>query len=112
MLASQLHMFGANIYLLIGLLIAGGVALLGLIAGWTSLKIVLFRRAQRRAEQMYRSRRAAPDGTPYPPTSRGICEHCGKRSDEVFHLPTGERLCREHYAALRAARTAGPAGGD
>ena len=91
------RVFGANIHLLIGLLVVGGLLIFLIIASWTGLKIKLWQRAQRREEQRQHAERFQPDGTPYPPASRGICEECGEYSDRVYHLPDGGRLCPDHF---------------
>lgn len=105
----QLTMFGGNIFLLIGLLLMSGIVIFLLIASWTTIKVYLFRKSQRRAEAKYRSERFAPDGTPLPPVRRGICERCNQVRDRVYFLPTGERLCREHLDERQATQTDGAA---
>jgi hypothetical protein len=109
------HTLGANIFLLIGLLIASGLVLFLLIGGWTALKIVVWKRRQRHAQAEYRRQRVAPNGQPYPPASRGVCAQCGAYCGAVFHLTTGERLCRRHFDvhcefSAEARRGSEPAG--
>lgn len=48
----------------------------------------------------YRRRRYQRDGTPYPPTADGICGQCGK-TEEIFYLPDGRRLCWGCYRKAR-----------
>ena len=95
----QLKMFGANIFVLIGLLLAAGVAVVVIVAAWTGLKIGLWRWRRQQGEAEERRRRIRPDGQPYPPASRGICGDCARVSETVYHQPDGSRLCAECYAA-------------
>jgi len=104
--SKSLSMFGANIYLLIGLLVAAVVVVVLIVACWTTIKVAWWRRAQRRSLAAYHAQRFGPDGRPRPPTTRGICQVCGQRSDTIHHLPSGRRLCTQHYDAVCAAREA------
>ena len=98
-MAADPVMFGGNIYLLIGLLIALAALVLIVVTLWTSIKLLLWRIAQRRAEDEHRCRKLRPDGTPRVPTARGICDRCGRSFPKVHHLPSGEKLCPKDYAA-------------
>ena len=68
-----------------------------------------------------------PDGLPYPPSGRGMCDSCGKPSEKVYYVPSGVRpnetsttvrLCESCYRAQETdgqdhpAPEHGPAGGD
>ncbi len=97
----QLEMFGQNIYLLIGILLALVLALILFIVSWTGIKIWLFRKGQRQEELEERRRRIGRDGRPLPPRAAGICEQCQKAGD-IFHLPEGRRLCSECYFEMQA----------
>lgn len=55
------------------------------------------RRARRRAQQ----ERMGPDGKPYPPDSRGLCDGCQKAAEIVFYPPEGGKLCKPCYDAKR-----------
>lgn len=101
---ANLRNFALNIYFLIGLLLALGIAAVWIITCWTSIKIWLWNIRRRQAEAAEHQRRFRPDGQPYPPASRGVCEGCAQALDEVYHLPTGQRLCPECYRRA----TAGP----
>lgn len=57
----DLKTFGANIYLLIGLLICLGVLLILILAAWTLLKIAVWRSSRKRAEKQERRQRLRPD---------------------------------------------------
>ncbi|NOX58350.1 MAG: hypothetical protein GXP29_05750 [Planctomycetes bacterium] len=102
MLASRLHMFGGNLFLLIGTLILSVVAIFLLLAVWTAIKMWIWKRGQKRAQEQYENNRCAEDGTQLPATSRGICTDCGRVQEKVFHLPDGKRLCPTHYREQRA----------
>jgi hypothetical protein len=95
---SRWEMFGANIYLLIGLLLAGGLLVLIVVAIWTGVKVVWWREQRRRADAAELRRKLGPNGRPYPPASRGVCGRCARASDTVYHLAAGERLCAGCYA--------------
>jgi hypothetical protein len=101
-----MSMFGANIYLLIGLLLALGAAFIILIAGWTSIRIALWKWAKRQSDAEISREKTQADGQPYPPSSRGICQKCGRQFNKVYHLPTGERLCPTDYDAHRPRQNA------
>ena len=93
----DLKTFGANIYLLIGLLICLGAMLVLIVAAWTLLKIAVWRSSRKRAEEQERRQKLRPDGQPYPPAAPGICQRCALVFDVVYHLPSGERLCARCY---------------
>jgi hypothetical protein len=97
----DLRTFGANIYLLIGLLICGAALIILIVAAWTALKIAVWRSSQRKAAEQEHRRKLGPDGQPYPPAAPGICERCQQAGDVVYHLPTGERLCARCYQGQR-----------
>jgi hypothetical protein len=91
--------FGVNIFLLIGLLLAAGLLILLLVAGWTGLNIGLWHWRRRQSEEAEHRRRFRSDGRPYPPAARGICGRCARTCESVYHLPDGVRLCPECYDA-------------
>jgi len=41
----------------------------------------------------YRKHHCA-DGSPLPPTDRGICDHCRQYFDKVFFFPSGAHICK------------------
>lgn len=92
-----MKMFGVNVWLIIGALILLVAGLILLISVWTGVKIVWWRADQRRAERMMHQKRFAPDGTPLPPSSRGICTICNRALPLVYHTQSGDRLCPDHY---------------
>jgi hypothetical protein len=91
--------FGANIYMLIGLLLCIAATLVLAVVAWTFLKAAVWRARQKVAEEQERRQKLQPDGTPYPPLAPGVCQRCQRARDAVYHLPSGQRLCRDCYAA-------------
>jgi hypothetical protein len=90
-------MFGANIWLLVGILLLGVVAIGVLIAAWTGVNIIVWKLRTRKAQTDYRRERFRPDGTPYPPSARGICERCKTVYPRVYYVESVGRLCPEHF---------------
>ena len=101
----QLEMFGLNIALLIGLLTVGLLGFVLLIALWTGINILRFRREQRHGRRDSDRARRDDKGRPLPPTSPGVCHRCGKASLKVHHLPSGERSCPNCYHATQNKET-------
>lgn len=85
--------FAINLHLVIGAVLLLTVLLIAVIGIWTGIKIGLWRRDRKRAAQAEQRRKFQPDGQPYPPAGRGLCDGCGRMFDKVYHLPTGERRC-------------------
>lgn len=94
--------FALNMYFLIGLLIVAGVAIVLIIAFWTSIKIWIWNIRRRKADEAEHRRHFRPDGQPYPPASRGVCAGCARALDGVYHLPSGRRLCPDCYRRATA----------
>lgn len=59
---------------------------------WRRRKARIKRAEAESHEKMFR-----PDGLPYPPTGRGMCDACERAFEKVYYLPTGRRLCPECY---------------
>ncbi|MDY7009374.1 MAG: hypothetical protein SVV80_01295 [Planctomycetota bacterium] len=72
------------------------------------LKWQIWRMSKRRAERLAHMTRFRPDGLPYPPSGRGMCDVCEKAHEKVYHLPSGRRLCADCYESLEMT----PAGDD
>jgi len=64
------------------------------------LKWQLWRMSQRRAKLLAHMIKFRPDGLPYPPAGRGMCDSCEKAHEKVYHLPSGRRLCTDCYESL------------
>ena len=78
----------------VGLFIVGGMILTGL---GTVIKWRLFVRKQKRARLEADAEHYRPDGQPYPPCGRGLCDHCKQAFEKVYYLPEGRRLCPACY---------------
>lgn len=83
----------ANLLLLLAILFCATVGFFVIVGGITGLKIALWKRAQKQAADAEIRRKLRPDGTPYPPAGRGMCDGCGKVFDAVYHLPDGAKRC-------------------
>ena len=94
---ADLRMWGANIHLLLGLLLCLAAGAVALAALWTGLKIWIWRVLQRRAWQQYRRQNRRADGRPYPPFTGGVCDDCGRVSKKIYHPVSGPRLCSPCY---------------
>lgn len=57
------------------------------------------------AKEQDRRKKFRPDGTAYPPFSRGLCDSCSSVFDKVYFLPSGTRLCPGCYRAFEEAET-------
>lgn len=80
------------------------IFLAGLVA-WIIGKHYVWRLRRSAARRSARRRKTRPDGRPYPPTGMGICSECEKAGLEVFHLPSGRRLCKDCYARIEGFST-------
>lgn len=88
---------GRNLYLLLG---AWGLVLLvaaGLFAVWMATRMLLWRRAIRRATDQAQEAQRDREGKLYPPSAGGVCDRCGQAHDRVYYLPTGQRRCQACY---------------
>ena len=70
------------------------VAVLSLII---AIKWWRFSHRQKRADAEARAAALRPDGLPYPPAGRGMCEACTRAFDKVYFMPNGRRLCPDCY---------------
>lgn len=86
------------------LLIVVPLVLLFLLVSILSVIIILkwqiWRISKRRAERLAHMIKFRPDGLPYPPAGRGMCDACEKAHEKVYHLPSGRRLCTDCYELL------------
>lgn len=94
---TQLHMFGQNIFLILGALILLVFGSIGLVAAYMALRIWYFHHRQRRARQEYRRRTLRADGKRYPPIAGGTCQVCGRVSTTIYYPTSGEKLCAPCY---------------
>lgn len=97
---AQLETFRANMWLLICALLLLGLAVVVILVTSTVAKMGLWRRRRRHAVQQQAREKRRPDGPPYPPAGRGLCDRCRRVYEKVYHLPSGERRCPACYEAL------------
>ncbi len=99
--------FVAAVYLLIGFLfvvIVGGGATLLIVS------IVRGRRWEKTVaaeSERVRLAKLRPDGKPWPPVGRGMCEACASAFDKVYYLADGRRLCEKCYASIEMGADSG-----
>ncbi len=88
-----------------GLLIAVPLVLLILLFVTLStiilLKALLWQNRKRRAYRQAMKEKYRPDGLPYPPAGRAMCDVCQKPHEKVYFLPSGQRLCTNCYESLK-----------
>lgn len=51
----------------------------------------------RLAARAYFKRTHQPDGTPWPPAGRGMCDKCQKAFERVYQMPDSSRMCPTCY---------------
>ncbi len=90
--------FALNIYFIVGAVIALAIVVVIVIALSTGVNIVFWKRSRVQAEQQEHRRKFRPDGQPYPPAARGLCDRCQRVYEKVYHLPSGQRRCPACYA--------------
>jgi hypothetical protein len=94
----DLTTFGANLYLLTGILVVLFFVVIPLaLAMIVTLKWLRWRAVKKQADLEHDRKRFQPDGWHYPPLGRGLCDACHVADDEVFFLPSGQRLCHRCY---------------
>jgi len=81
-------------------LIAGIIViatLIGIIKAWLKgLELRAWRKVAK-------DQKLRPDGIPYPPSGRGMCDTCEKAYDKVYYLPDGRRICPGCYVLTETA---------
>ena len=81
--------FGA----LTALIVAGPAILVAIVV----VRHVLWGRARDRAEAEARRAKYRPDGQPYPPSDRALCDVCARVCRKVYYLESGQRVCEDCY---------------
>jgi len=99
-MSEQLRQFGLSTYVLLGFLLLLVVVLALAVVAWVLIKVWIRDVRKRREAQRHHREMFRPDGKPYPPASRGICDRCGQDFEKVYYMPSGERLCPDDYAEL------------
>ena len=100
MVVSPLIQFAQNMRLLLGLLLFTVFLVLLIIAIWTLMKMWLWRAGKRRFDQKQHELKYRPDGKPYPPAGRGLCDNCEQSCQKVYYMPSNQRLCPDCYEKL------------
>jgi len=84
------YLMWGSFVLLCMLVFAGAVVIIALL----TLGKWMGHKARVRQEQTKAYREAhQPDGQPYPPSARGLCDNCQKPFEKVYYLQSGRRLC-------------------
>ena len=110
----QLESWALSIRWLIGALVCLAIATLFILAICIGLRVWIFRGRQRRGEEELARRKVWPDGRSRPPVGDGMCDRCQQAFAQVYHLPSGRRLCPNCYETeISSAPSAGqgPGGG-
>ena len=92
--------FGANLYLIIGGLIALIVVGLAILLTIVVVRHVDWCIVRDRAEAAARRAKYRRDGQPHPPVDRGLCDVCSRVRRKVHYLESGQRLCEDCYKEL------------
>ncbi len=79
-----------------GIAVVVGV-LIAVLGVWACCYHFIWRARRGLANRQAYRRKHGPDGKAYPPVGKGICSACQQARQEVFHLPSGERLCKNCY---------------
>lgn len=95
--------FAFNLALIIGALLALGLLVITLYSAWTLARVLVSLYRNRRAMREYLQRCRLPDGSPLPPQGMGICEHCGRRGNDIFFPQSGEETCPACFRSSWAA---------
>lgn len=96
----DLRMWALNIYFLIGLLFALTIIAIITILLISYIRARLWHASVKRTQQADHRAKHHPDGRPYPPTGRGLCDNCQKPAEKVYFLSSGLRLCPDCYRSF------------
>lgn len=86
-----------NMALILGALLLSIALLFVIIAAWTGTNLLFWKRRQARGAAEDHRRTHRPNGQPYPPVARGLCDGCNRVCEKVYHLPSGQRRCPACY---------------
>jgi hypothetical protein len=96
----DIRTFGLSLYLIIGVVVVGLVAMALALGAWTLLRLAVWKARVRRAQEQAARARVRDDGQPYPPVDRGLCDLCAGAFEKVYHLPSGQRMCEDCYRRM------------
>ena len=95
-----------RLYWALGVIVTIALSLAVSFALYMAIRAVLFHRARVRAERGVHRPHGPDPGPPsiraggwwagapgLPPRAPGLCQSCGRVFDELYHLPSGRRLC-------------------
>jgi hypothetical protein len=92
--------------IIVPILVFGVIILI--ILGLTFTKMWIHRIRAHSAQRAAEAAKLDPDGVPYPPAGRGLCDECERAFERVFYLQSGRRICEDCYEKSR--RTGAVAG--
>ena len=92
------YLVWGSFVLLCMLVFAGAVAIIALLIllKWMGHKA----RVRQGRAKAYRQTHQ-PDGHPYPPSARGLCDNCQKPFEKVYYLQSGRRLCLDCHRRVQ-----------
>ena len=99
-------------HLLLSLLVLVPVLAAVIVAMITAVNLLLRRTKRRAAERQAHSIKFRPDGEPYPPASRGMCDSCEQAYEKVYNMPSGKRLCPDCYVSEEMRQPRAEVGGS
>jgi hypothetical protein len=85
--------------IIVPILVVGAIILI--ILGLTFTKMWIHRIRAHIAQKAAEAAKLDPDGVPYPPAGRGLCDECQGAFERVFYLPSGRRICEACYEKSR-----------
>ena len=85
------------------------VGVLAVLLAITAVRVFLNTRRLARCQIELERSRLDPTGQPYPPSSRGLCSHCGMVYSTVHFLTNGTPLCRTCYDQHVSTKSLTPA---
>lgn len=91
-------LFYLMLYILLALLVLVPIGIILVIFLITAIKMWRKEASIRAAAAQAYAEAHGPDGKPYPPSCRGLCEHCSQYDARIFHIQDGPKLCATCYA--------------
>lgn len=85
---------------IVDLLITGIMVVVLAVGAYMVAKTIANYAQFKKAQRAYRKDKFRPDGQPYPPSDRGICNTCGQAFEKVYFLEANQRACPQCYQQL------------
>ena len=98
---SQLQMFGANMYVLIGLLFSCCCFIILVIGAIVGMKVAWWEGRKWLARRAIYGRKFDERGQPLPRAYRGACTRCGHLFNVVYDVDEHRQLCTRCYGIER-----------